>query len=336
LTEESNHIDNLIARYLTGEASDDERLRLEQWMNASEENKKYFGDIRFLHDKTVASHKIVRVNVDSAWSNLRNQMQQRTVSKKVIKKVSFEINVWFRVAAVIVLVLGAAFWLYKTDRIKKSQPISIVSQNHTITHYLEDSSQVFLNRKSKITYVKGFGKKQREVNLSGEAYFKVVHSKDKPFIVEAEGVLVKDLGTSFNIKAYSGDSIVEVYVESGEVAFFTKENPGVLLFKGEKGIFEKTTKTFRKFIVREPNSISYKTKVFVFHDALLSDVIKKLNAVYQANITFNNDMLMNCKITVTFDNENIDAIVGIISETMHLQLSKTSDGYVLEGDSCSQ
>lgn len=333
MAESNIHVDDLIARIIAGEASDKEKLLLEQWMDASDENKKYFGDIRYLHDKVMASHKIVHVNTESAWNNVQRQMQHGTIP---LPSTGTRISVyfWMRVAAIFMLIFGLSFWLYNSYFVKNLHPIVVASQNNTLTFKLPDSSQIFLNRHSKIIYTNGYGKKQREVKLSGEAYFKVAHSKDKLFIVEAEGTLIKDLGTSFNIKAYSGDSIVEVFVESGEVAFFTKQNPGIVLSKGEKGTFEKATQIFRKFKTAELNILAYKNKVLIFQDASLSEVLEKLNSIYQTKVTVTNQALMGCKITVTFENENIDAIVGIISETLRLHLIKTNGGYILDGDNC--
>ena len=240
-----------------------------------------------------------------------------------------------RIAAVLVLMFGISFWLYRNYHSKSLQPLLVESQNNTLAYKLTDSSRVFMNRHSEITYTADYGKKQRIVNLTGEAYFQVAHNEKKPFIVETEGTFVKDIGTSFNIKAYAVDSIVEVFVENGEVSFYTENNPGILLQKGEKGIYNKETETFRKFNSAEPNILSYKSKVLDFRNTSLSEVVKELNSVYQTNIILKNKELINCKITVTFDNEDINTIVGIISETLHLQMIKTNDGYELEGESCN-
>jgi transmembrane sensor len=333
---DSKHIDNLIARYLTGEASKEENAQLEQWMNSSEENKKYFSDVQFAHDKTVSSHKVVKVNVEKAWENVKTQMRHvKRPNTASPTTTSFNFALWMRIAAIVILTFGISFLLYKINISKSRNPVSVASHNITLPYKLADSSEVFLNRNSKITYSSNFGKKQREVSLSGEAYFNVKHILNKPFIVEAEGTLVKDIGTSFNIKAYAGDSIVEVFVESGQVAFFTKDNPGILINKGEKGTFTKATKTFHKIEETAQNILGYKNKVLVFQDAFLSEVVEKLNSIYQITLKINNEELMNCKITVTFDNENIDAIVGIIAETLQLQLTKTADGYMLDGKVCN-
>ncbi len=264
MTKENEHIDHLIARYLTGEATDAEKHQLEKWMNESEENEKYFSDTRFVHDKAVASHKIIRVDVNKAWSSVQGQMHPKTIPMPA-KRIPF-VTFWMRIAAVLVLTFGISFWLYRNYHSKSLQPLLVESQNNTLAYKLTDSSRVFMNRHSEITYTADYGKKRRIVNLTGEAYFQVAHNEKKPFIVETEGTFVKDIGTSFNIKAYAVDSIVEVFVENGEVSFYTENNPGILLQKGEKGIYNKETRIFRKFNSAEPNILSYKSKVLDFQE----------------------------------------------------------------------
>jgi transmembrane sensor len=331
LAADSKHIDYLISRYLAGEASDDERLQLERWMDESDVNRKYFSDIRFVHDKAVASHHIKRVNVDKAWAGVHHQMHS-PVGKKVIN--NRHIPQWFRYAAVFVLLIGVAFWLYTSYFTASKKEVVITSKNVSINHELADSSVVVLNKNSKITYGAHFGKKIREVTLSGEANFNVCHNAEVPFVVLAEGTLIKDIGTSFIVKAKPSSAIVQVFVESGKVAFYSSKDHGVELNKGETGIYEKATKTFRKFKVLE-NIILKDSKVLIFQNAELSYVIEQLSSVYHTNIKLSNDQLSNCRITVAFENENIDSIIGIVTETLGLRGVKTTDGYLVEGNSCN-
>jgi transmembrane sensor len=334
---DNKHIDNLIARYLSGEASDEERMKLERWMDESEVNKKYFGDICFVHEKVAASHKVVKVNIDKAWSNVSHQMKSPAAGKSsTIAVTPFRIPLWMRVAAVFIAVFGLSVLFYKvylSSSGKAYKTYVVASSNSTLNYKLTDSTQVILSKHSQITYNSQYGKKQREVSLSGEAYFNILHDTAKPFIVKAEEVLVKDLGTSFNIKAFPDSSVIEVSVESGNVVFYTAANPGIMLNRGETGVFEKTTRTFRKHVTVK-NKISGHNRFFIFQNARLSDVIEQLNIIYQTNIRLGNDNLSKCKITVTFDNEEIGSIVGIIAETLSLRMVKTNDGYLLEGNSC--
>jgi ferric-dicitrate binding protein FerR (iron transport regulator) len=243
-----------------------------------------------------------------------------------------------RIAASIILLIGVSFWLYKSYFSTNEQSlksIAIVSKDSTLSYKLADNSSVFLNKNSEIVYNEDYGHKKRELRLTGEAYFDVKHSAEVPFIVHAKDLIIKDIGTAFNVKAYKDSNIVEVYVESGEVLFYSNENPGLTLTKGETGIYDRTIKTFRKYTKAEANILSYKTHVLVFQDIKLADVIEKLNSIYNVKIKFESDNIKNCKITVSFDNEDIDSVLSIICETLGLKVSKKDSGYILEGNSCS-
>jgi len=245
---DNQHIDLIIARSLAGEASEEEWLLLNRWMDESEVNRKYFGDIQFVNDNVVASHRIVKVDVDKAWSKVRSQIETKKFdTKENVRVIPLQSPAWLKVAAIVVIVSGASLSLYRyflLPRIELTQQLAIVSQDSIVSQQLTDSSTIFLNRNSKITYSKNYGKKDRKVMLEGEAYFDVNHIDEKPFIVEAEGTFIEDIGTSFNIKAFATDTLVEVYVKSGVVKFFTNDKQGITLKEGETGVFNKNTRTF--------------------------------------------------------------------------------------------
>ena len=347
MEDKSKHIDYLITRYLAEEATPQETDELWQWMDSSESNKKYFTDIKFVHDKAVASHRIVKVNIEKAWSNVNRQMVQKQDAfkpeelKSIVAPSASKKNELFgllaprmRVAAMLVLIVGASYLVYNI--LHPNDTVTIVADLQSTKDYkLTDSTHIVLNKNSSLTYDHQFNKKLRKVHLSGEAYFQVKHLPEKKFIVETSGVLIEDIGTSFNIKAYAGDSIVEVYVESGIVKFFSLNEEGIMISRGETGIYRKDTHLFRKKIKKDPNVLSFQTNVFLFENALLSDVLKKIGSHYNQKITVHNPDLLNCRITVTFEHEDLNYMVVIIAETLGLKLVSTNDGYILEGNSCN-
>lgn len=339
MTEHSKHIDHLIARFLTGEISNTEKLELERWMDESEVNKKYFGDIRFVNETAIASYRILKVDVDKAWNSLHQKMISGHAGEITIglpKKQLF-IPVWLKAAAVFLLICGLSFlfyWVYQSIKPEGIKTFAVTSHNSTLNYKLADRSEVFLNKNSKITYSSLFGKKNREVTLTGEAYFNVRHSADTPFVVKAEGTIVKDIGTAFNIKASPFAATVEVYVENGEVLFYTADNSGIKVIRGERAIYDKKKKSFKMLNTKEANILSYKTRVFVFQNTPLFEVVNLINSIYNSKIELANGNLTNCRITVKFDNEDINSIVNIISETLNLKAIKTNSGYVLEGNGC--
>lgn len=345
----SEHIDHLITRVLSGEASSQEKLQLEQWLNESEANRKYFDQIKFIHEKASRTYLDIDFNVDNAWSNVKSQMKYTPKIDIKTHKTQWR---WISAAASIVAIIGISTIIYFStqEKIKTSttattttidttidttyklpkNAIAIASKDSSINQKLPDNTQICLNKKSKVTYAPDYGKKDREVTLVGEAYFNATHSKDKPLIVKTDGTFIKDLGTSFNIMAYPEEDIIEVYVESGKVIFYSERDSGLTLVKGDVGVYNKKENSFTKRKIVDANILSYKTKSFTFINAKLSDVIRQLNRVYSAQISLNNNEIGDSTITVTFENESIETIATILSETLDLKISKTSEGYTLD------
>ena len=200
---------------------------------------------------------------------------------------------------------------------------------------LPDGTTAFLNKKSSITYK--FDKKTgtRKVALSGEGFFEVKHEEEKPFVIETEDAIVRDLGTAFNVKAYPDQDTIEVVVKEGLVQFYTKDDPGLNLFAGETGIYSKRLKSFTKLQRADTNVFAYKTGVFAFHAVDLRSVIERVNEVYDARITLGSDKIADCRLTVSFTNEELETIVDIIAETLALQVErKDKKEIILTGAGC--
>ncbi len=108
------------------------------------------------------------------------------------------------------------------------------------TLLLPDGTKVWLNAGSKLTYDSAFGKVHREVSLSGEGYFAVVKNKDRPFIIHASRINVKVLGTEFDVKSYPTDKTSEASLIRGsiEVSFNDQPSKKVILRPNEKIVFD--------------------------------------------------------------------------------------------------
>lgn len=333
MEEKKSNIDFLISRALTGEATSKQLRELEEWINSSKVNKKYFSDIKFVHDKSVAFHARVDFNVDLGWKSLQVQMKQ--LKPEGERRYIYRTN-WLKLAASIFLIISIGsiltYFIWKSD---KAQIVSVTAKVSSEKLTLVDKSEVVLNTSSNIQYDKDFGKKNRKVKLTGEAYFKVEHKTDLPFIVNTQDVFIKDIGTEFNIKSIPTDSLIAVTVLEGSVRFYTLKDDGIRITRGETGYYYKKTKKIEKGFVSDPNVISYKTKVFEFDNCKLNEALQRLNAVYNVNIILANANISNCRITVRFDEETIDNIVKIIAETLDLQVSHVHNTYVLNGNPCT-
>jgi ferric-dicitrate binding protein FerR (iron transport regulator) len=93
---------------------------------------------------------------------------------------------------------------------------------------LPDGTGVWLDAASSIRYPVFFGGKERRVTVTGQAYFEVAHNAAKPFIVEAAGAEVRDIGTGFNINAYPEEGAERITLVEGSVRISRQDRQLVL------------------------------------------------------------------------------------------------------------
>jgi transmembrane sensor len=336
LNEESKHFDLLIARYISGEASEAEKLELKQWMDNNEANKKYFEGIAFADKQAVSSHKIVKVNVDKAWSSVHQKMIETKQQASQTGNIRI-LPLWARFAAAFVVIAALSFFFI--NQIEKNNSTHWANTYATVdsvsNYVLLDSSKVTLNENTRLQVAKGYGKKERRLELAGEAFFEVEPNSEKPFIVETGNALIMVTGTSFNIKNFDADSLVEVYVKTGSVLFFTPENEGITLMAGETGIYNKNSGAFNKTVLSNPNTSAYANRVFVFYNTSLKELFRQISKVYGTEILFDKPEIAACTITVSFTNDDIETIVSVVTETLNLSYSFINGQYHIFGEACS-
>ena len=332
----NEHIDDLIGKYLAGEALSDEIAFIESWMNQDERNRKYFDQLRTIFQKSAQVIDYQVYDTDAAWDKLKKSLKA-SQGKSVTLRPSTSSNtfqLFWRIAASLILVLGVGFFVYRLNKTEAVIPTVVVSNKGTVADKLPDGSNVVLNKQTQLAYSFDKKKKVHKVTLKGEAYFNIQHDSTRTFIVDVDGVMIKDIGTSFNVKAYPESNTVEVVVESGEVMFYTDTDSGVYLRTNGKGVYNKSTKAFT-IDQPEENALAYKTRVFTFSNTGLQAVVESLNDVYEKEIVIT-DKIKNCHITVSFNNETQEEIVAIISETLGLKITESDGKIMLEGPGCEQ
>jgi transmembrane sensor len=330
----SDNIDDLIARVLAGEASREEVDALEGWLNESPENKRYFDESKKVFTKIEGFKTEYKVDSLKAWEKLNTRITKAEVKVEARVVPLFSRRGILRAAASLLIIAALAVLVNYIFDNKVAEPVILSANKKVIEQKLPDGSKVFLNKNSEIAYVVN-KKNIREVKLKGEAYFEVVHNEEQPFEIVIDEVVIKDIGTTFNVKALPESNTIEVLVESGEVQFYSNSNKGLTIVKGEKALYDKANKQFTK-VVPSPveNTISYKSHVFHFYESSLREVVQQVNDVYGSHIRLNDERLGNCRVSVVFNNENLDMLVSIIAETLDLEVQRLQDTIVLKGQPC--
>lgn len=204
---------------------------------------------------------------------------------------------------------------------------------------LEDGTKVWLNQGSKLIYPQTFNGKNRSVTLVGEGYFEVAHDTSKPFIVESDGIQVKAVGTSFNVKAYNDSSDFETTLESGKV-FIQKEfsgNESTVCEMHPGQHFRLNLKT-NKYSLQNEKSFKYvawKDGKLVFDDDSLSEVVDRLSQWYNVEIILKDPKLSELTCKATFVDESLTEILEMMQIIMPIHCvefkrTKSDDGVFLK------
>lgn len=318
----------LIGKDLSGEISQEEKATLEKWISQSSDNKAYYDQVKVLFDRTSNLKHWKQFDTDAAWVKVKAKIKSKHGKQVALQPV----KTFLRMAASMLLFISVGYFAYQF--FKPQDAVTVASGKVTVRKTLPDGTQISLNKNSSIQYKYNPVEKKRKVNLEGEAYFQIAEKKEEQFVLEIGKVIIEDIGTTFNVRAYPGSPCIEVYVETGEVAFYTAENSGIHLKENETGLYHKASNAFSKLNESDENVLAYKTGVFVFRDTPMCTVMETLNEAYETKLRLENKEVENCRITVSFKNESIDVIADVIAETLKLAIEKTENEIVFKGNEC--
>lgn len=192
---------------------------------------------------------------------------------------------------------------------------------------LPDGSEVWLNAESSLEFPAAFTEKERRVNLTGEAYFKVAHNEQCPFIVSSEQMQVRVLGTEFNFKSYSSETS-HVSLINGSVEVFTPNatHPNTTLKPGQDAWIDSSG----RIQVREVDTYSvcqWINGFFYFDNHPLVDILRELGRWYNLGVIFRNPKQMDQRLHFSASrNENINQAIESLNRLrkVHIYLEGTN------------
>ena len=186
-----------------------------------------------------------------------------------------------------------------------------------------DGSRVFLNSGSKIKYpIKFLSNHKREVFLEGEAFFDVTENKSDLFIVNSNGINVEVYGTTFNVRNYPEDNNSDIVLVNGSIGITNSQNNNVTkLTPGYKGSVNKESLLIEKSKINTKIYTSWIDGEFIFRNESFSQILKKLERLYNVTIIDNrkNDSneLFNASIDV--EDEKIEEVLNYFNKIYNIE-----------------
>lgn len=339
----------------------------DNWINA---NPEMLGKVeqarRILLSMRIEEHEISNAEI--------NEVVKRTVgfldtenlktAPHTLRSSPSLFNRWMRLAASIAL-LSLLGWTAYSVLVKKHEKARVAAQHipakeetyivekvnttsRTMQLTLGDGSSISLSPKGRVRYREPFDNQRREVHLAGEAFFNIGKDPNRPFLVFANGLITKVLGTSFRVKAYEGVGEVTVEVKSGKVAVFAENDPqskkkvedkalqGIILKPNQKIIYALNEVKMVKTLVEKPEIVVPKSEIprLDFEDTPASDVFNTLGKTYGIDIIYDAALLKDCPLTAILEGLTLHDKLNIICKAVESSYEIVDGQVIIHSKGC--
>jgi transmembrane sensor len=240
-------------------------------------------------------------------------------------------------AAAAVLVVGVSLYRHSADGGGYASGTGTAAQTFATavgqrdSVRLADGTRVLLAPQSRLTVAAGYGDNVREVELQGEAYFDVHHDAARPFLVRAGGADIRDLGTTFTVRA-TGDQGVRVAVTSGSVSLAPTRaatNTAVVLQPGDAGTLASDGRTrVERGGTVEPDT-AWTHGRLVFREAPVGTVRTELRRWYGIDLQVDSSFASR-HLSMTFDGESADRVLEVIALSLGAEVTRQGNTAVVK------
>ena len=312
-----------------------------------------------IHEEPVSEQK-VDVEVDRLLQTIRLQPQPQQQPVRIFRISSK----WYAAAAAVLVVslIGIFYVINGSGRVTakdRYRYTAQVSSRHLVENIntsaqkakitLPDGSTILLAPESRVSYSNNFDSMStRDIYLSGEAFFSVVRNPERPFRVFSNEIITKVLGTTFTVRSFEKDSIIQIIVKTGKVSVYTQTNNnskkeiaskklgGILLTSNQQLVYAKTGQTFQKIIAESPAIIAPEimSQKMAYEDVPLEEVFSQLSKAYGIDIIFDSETLKNCTVTADIRNESFYRQLDLICEAVGARYELMDGQVVIQSKGC--
>lgn len=310
----------LLERFFRGLTSEEENDILKDWIRQSGSRD----DIYKYYQQSwhIASDEMDETIQKEIYSNIIKEIDNIPDEQEISteKKVRISILRYIAAASIILIVALSAYFIghKQADAPKGMITMSVMNgQKGNIS--LVDGTQVYLNSGSKIIYDNSYNEKERKLILEGEAYFEVAKDKDKRFIVEANGINVEALGTSFNVKAHKNDKSVSVILIEGSIKVGDDSQEDILI-PNERIEYDLQSRKFAKSELHANiNHLLWRSEELAFYGESLEDVCKILTRMYNCQFVFKSEDVKKYTYNGVIKNNSLGNVLDFISQTASIR-----------------
>ncbi|MCC6245827.1 MAG: FecR domain-containing protein [Gemmatimonadaceae bacterium] len=331
--------DGQLARYLAGELPAAERARIDMWVNASPANRATIDQLRgALPSASTGS----RWDVDAAWSRASGVINDGSAAAPARmprvdvpepRSSSRSARTWYahpvwRAAAALVMMAGIGYlWRVRenTSRVVETRYSTAVGRARTIV--LPDSTVVALGPSSTLRMPAQYGGTTREVELTGEAWFRVTHDATRPFTVRAGNAVTQDIGTEFTVRALPDDSTVRVTVYEGAASVRHRDATveRALLLRAHEVAKVTSSGDVQRLVADSSSTVPWRNGQLTFDQATLVEVAAELRRWYPITVAPLDSALRGRRVSATLPTRDLGESLTILRLALGLTIVQRGD-----------
>jgi ferric-dicitrate binding protein FerR (iron transport regulator) len=288
------------------------------------------------------------------WARINETLAEDIAVVEVEEKTGIW-KTWMARAAGIILIAGIAFVGWKIYE-RPAAPIVMVevssdfvlqeNDNKTAkTIALPDGSSILLQPNSSLKYPKVFKNDLREVYLNGEAFFEVKKDHTRPFIVHANELVTRVLGTSFSVRNFAGENVlvrvktgkVSVFKEKDEIQQTGKASEGVVLAANQQVLYEREEMKLTKSLIDNPAVLVPLAKLdFEFSDTPIKEVFQVIENAYGVDIVYDEEALSSCYLNASLSDVPLYDKLNLICKGINATYEMMDSHIIVYGKGCKE
>lgn len=270
---------------------------------------------------------------------------------------------WWWAAAAAVLIAGSLTWwlaprpgsapvyqqLLQQAGLEENERIEAVNENNKpLWVNLPDGSSVVLQPGGRLSYTPDLrSQRQREVYLSGAAFFEIAGKAQQPFVVYANELVIRVLGTSFSVQAYEQEKEVQVLVKTGKIAVYAQpvvnREPATTADRKELIVLPNQQATLKRGALylstkEKPTHTLLKTpaetSAFVFEDTPAEAVLDTIQQAYGVHIVYDKTLLAGCRLTASLTDEPLHEKIRLICKALEASCIINDQEIVIQSRGC--
>ena len=306
---------------------------------------KYFNDSSINDENFVAAQYLQDGN-ESGLKEIAREHWEKSPSTEVelqhiLNRIHFHINTsqnkrpvlsrilsaYYRFAAVLLIpiLIGGIYLMVQNSNRNTTYAEIVAPQGARVQFTLPDGSKGYLNSGSKLQFPANFSE-NRNINLSGEAYFEVTKNTKLPFTVQTKYADVQVFGTKFDVCAYESDHEVLTTLEEGSVRIFNKTKKSyAMLVPGEQNIFNTNSGNMKNTTVNTKLYTSWKEETLRFSNSPFDEVVKKMERWYGVKIILDKSLKYSENYTFTIRTESLRELLQLLSITTPMSFKIDND-----------